>query len=200
GLGLALMANELGSDVIEALEAAAMNPLGFMRFNRGPGTGGDCLPIDPSYLSWKVERSVGRPFRFIDLANDVNDHMPDYVVERVSRLLNDRCKPLKGSEVLVLGLAYKPGTGDIRESPAIRVVTVLKKRGAVVSVSDPHVSEWAGAPAVDLSELLDVAARVDLVVVATDHPEFDYQGLAERAECIFDCRGRLQESANVERL
>ena len=197
---MAIMANELGIDAIEALDAADTKPFGFMRFNPGPGTGGHCLPIDPSYLSWKVATSLGRTFRFIELARDINDHMPDYVVERVSRLLNENFKPLNGSRVLVLGLAYKSGTGDLRESPALRVVHLLKDRGADVCVADPHVEGWSGAPLVPMTDLLDVAAGVDIVVLVTDHPEFDYTGLSRVAPLIFDCRGRFAVSESVDRL
>jgi UDP-N-acetyl-D-glucosamine dehydrogenase len=197
---MAIMANELGIDATEALDAAGTKPFGFMRFNPGPGTGGHCLPIDPAYLSWKVATSLGRTFRFIELANDINDHMPDYVVERVSRLLNEKFKPLNGSRVLVLGLAYKAGTGDLRESPALRIVKLLKDRGAVVSIADPYVEDWPGAPVVSMGKVLEVAAGVDIVVLATDHPEFDYDALSLTAPLIFDCRGRFATSENVDRL
>jgi UDP-N-acetyl-D-glucosamine dehydrogenase len=197
---MAIMANELGIDAIEALDAADTKPFGFMRFNPGPGTGGHCLPIDPAYLSWKVATSLGRTFRFIELANDINDHMPDYVVERVSRLLNQKFKPLNGSRVLVLGLSYKPGTGDLRESPALRIVKLLKDRGALVHVADPYVDGWTGATYVPMTELLEVAAGVDIVVLVTDHPEFDYAGLSQAAPLIFDCRGRFAVSEKVDRL
>lgn len=197
---MAIMANELGIDAIEALDAADTKPFGFMRFNPGPGTGGHCLPVDPAYLSWKVATSLGRTFRFIELANDINEHMPDYVVERVSRLLNDAFKPLNGSRVLILGLAYKAGTGDLRESPALRIVTLLKDRGAVVCVADPYAEGWSEAPLVPMTDLLEVAADVDIVVLVTDHREFDYAGLSRVAPLIFDCRGRFAVSDSVDRL
>jgi nucleotide sugar dehydrogenase len=121
---LAMFARDLGIDVWEAIDAASTKPFGYMRFTPGPGVGGHCLPIDPSYLSWQVERSLGQTFRFVELANDINEHMPDYVVRRVQALLNDQSKAVKGSSVLVFGLAYKANTSDARE-------TVATDRGAV---------------------------------------------------------------------
>ncbi len=120
---LTIFAAELGVDVWEALDAASTKPFGFMRFNPGPGVGGHCLPIDPSYLSWHVRTSVGRSFRFVELANDVNDHMPEYVVRRLSLALNRRQLAVNGSRILLLGLAYKPNTSDLRESPALSVMS-----------------------------------------------------------------------------
>jgi UDP-N-acetyl-D-glucosamine dehydrogenase len=197
---MAMLANELGIDAVEALDAADTKPFGFMRFNPGPGTGGHCLPIDPSYLSWKVATTLGRRFRFIELADDINGHMPDYVVERISRLMNERSKPLKGLRVLVLGLAYKAGSNDLRESPALRIIGLLRGRGAVVSVADPHVDSWADGTLVPSDDLLTVAREVDLMLLVTDHPEFDYEALSRVAPLVFDCRGRFPLAAHVERL
>ena len=123
-----MYAHELGIDVWDVIDAAATKPFGFMRFTPGPGVGGHCLPIDPSYLSWQVRQALGRAFRFVELANDVNEHMPDYVVTRVAAKLNAERKALNGSRVLVLGLAYKKNSGDARESPAVAVVEAAGRR------------------------------------------------------------------------
>src|SRR4051794_14435571 len=122
---LAMFARDLNIDIWEAVDAAATKPYGFKKFVPGPGVGGHCLPIDPSYLSWRVRRSLGRNFRFVELANDVNDHMPDYVIQRLMYALNERATAVKGSRILILGLAYKKNTGDARESPATRVAELL---------------------------------------------------------------------------
>jgi UDP-N-acetyl-D-mannosaminuronic acid dehydrogenase/UDP-N-acetyl-D-glucosamine dehydrogenase len=136
---LAIFAHELGIDVWEAIDAASTKPFGYMRFTPGPGVGGHCLPIDPSYLSWQVKRTLGHSFRFVELANDVNDHMPDYVVQRVTELLNTDRKSVNGSTVLLIGLAYKKNTSDARESPSIRIAQLLAALGADVRFADPLV-------------------------------------------------------------
>src|SRR6266581_4426863 len=151
---LAMFGRELGVDVWEAIDAASTKPFGFMRFSPGPGVGGHCLPIDPSYLSWRVERTLGQRFRFVELANDINSHMPDYVVRRLVLALNERGRPMRGSRILLLGLAYKKNTGDARESPAIRVAELLSRMGAEVRAADPLVTE----PAV----IDEAVARVDV--------------------------------------
>ena len=138
---LAMFGHELGIDVWEAIDAASTKPFGYMPFYPGPGVGGHCLPIDPSYLSWRVERALGRRFRFVELANDINDHMPDYVVHRLLMALNKRGRPVNGSRILLLGLAYKKNTGDARESPAVRVADLLVRMGADVRAADPLVTE-----------------------------------------------------------
>jgi UDP-N-acetyl-D-glucosamine dehydrogenase len=204
---LAVYANELGIDVWSAIDAAATKPYGFLSFRPGPGVGGHCLPIDPSYLSWRVRRSLGQTFRFVELANDVNDHMPEYVVKRLAEGLNRSAKPLNGSRILVLGLAYKRNTGDSRESPGRVIVELLRRSGAVVSVADPHVAEL-GSLADPLhngpSDLLvepspqDVASA-DAVVLVTDHDAFDLEEIARNARYLLDTRGRV-DGPNVERL
>jgi UDP-N-acetyl-D-glucosamine dehydrogenase len=136
---LAMFARDLGIDVWEAIDAAESKPFGFMPFRPGPGVGGHCLPIDPSYLSWRVKQSLGQTFRFVELANDVNEHMPDYVIRRLVASLNDRELSVKGRRVLVLGLAYKKNTGDDRESPSTRVIELLSELQADLAVCDPHV-------------------------------------------------------------
>ncbi len=198
---LTMFAAELGVDVWEAIDAAATKPFGFMRFNPGPGVGGHCLPIDPSYLSWHVRTSVGRSFRFVELANDVNDHMPEYVVRRLSLALNRRKLAVNGARILLLGLAYKPNTSDLRESPALSVMQRLSSLGAELRYVDDHVTE---ADVVSLSgqvvqaELnVDELAGSDAVVVLTDHDDVDYNLVTAHARYVLDtrhrCRGEVVE-------
>jgi len=198
---LAVFAADLEIDIWEAISAASTKPYGYMRFTPGPGVGGHCLPIDPSYLSWQVRRSLGRAFRFVELANDVNDHMPDYVVARLIRLLNGQGMALSRSTVLVLGLAYKKNTSDARESPAKAIVEQLLELGAEVRVADPHVVEERfvpeGAKRVDVTA--DEVAAADVVVLVTDHDGFPYDVVEANARALFDTRARLS-GPGVERL
>jgi UDP-N-acetyl-D-glucosamine dehydrogenase len=196
---LAMFANDLGIDVWEAIDAASTKPFGFMRFTPGPGVGGHCLPIDPSYLSWQVKQALGQSFRFVELANDVNDHMPDYVVRRVTAALNDERKAVNGSRLLLLGLAYKKNTGDARESPAPRVAALLAGMGAEVRVADPYV-ESAPPAGTTLVEVTDSElAAADLVVVLTDHDDFPYDLVEAQARRVLDCR-RVPQLCSAERL
>lgn len=190
---IAMFAADLGIDIWEALDAAATKPFGFMRFNPGPGAGGHCLPVDPSYLSWRVKRRVGEAFRFVELANDVNEHMPHYVVRRLMLSLNRRGMPVKGSRLLLLGLAYKPNTGDVRESPAVVVAERLLGLGAEVRCADPHVERAALGLRVQRVELTaEELASADLVVVLTDHDAFDWRLVEDNAQFVFDTRRRLR--------
>lgn len=196
---VAVFAHQLGVDIWETIGAAATKPFGFMSFTPGPGVGGHCLPVDPSYLSWRIRRQLGRNFRFVELANDVNDHMPDYVVERVTEGLNRRERPVRGSYIVLLGLAYKPNTGDIRESPAVRVANLLTELGAVVEVIDAHVERHRCPPGVKLTDLSESSiAQADAVVLLTDHDDVDYS-LVSEAAWVLDTRNRLSGSS-VERL
>jgi UDP-N-acetyl-D-glucosamine dehydrogenase len=196
---IAMFAKALGVDVWEAIGAAASKPFGFMKFTPGPGVGGHCLPIDPSFLSWKVERTVGVPFRFVELANDVNNHMPDYVVRRLMEGFNARRQTVNGSRVLLLGLAYKPNTSDARESPSTRVAELLLDLGAQVRGADPHVVDdiHADARLVRVEATPEEIAAADAVVLLADHAEFDYDAIAKHAKYVLDCRNRLAGS-NVE--
>jgi UDP-N-acetyl-D-glucosamine dehydrogenase len=170
-----------------------------MKFVPGPGVGGHCLPIDPSYLSWRVRRSLGRNFRFVELANDVNDHMPDYVIQRLMYALNERSTSIKGSRILVLGLAYKKNTGDARESPAARVAQMLLDLGAEVRAADPHVVEEQAPTGVVRVELSPAeVAEADAVVVLTDHDVFDL-GLLSGAQ-VLDTRRVLAPGPGVQYL
>jgi UDP-N-acetyl-D-glucosamine dehydrogenase len=190
---LAMFARDLGIDVWEAIDAASTKPFGYMRFTPGPGVGGHCLPIDPSYLSWQVERSLGQTFRFVELANDVNEHMPDYVVRRAQALLNDHRKSVNGSTVLIYGLAYKANTSDARETPSRPVVTQLQALGATVLLADPHVAEHQfpdGVKRVD-GDAGDLAAA-DLVLYLVDHADFDRTAITSAGAPVLDCRRALR--------
>jgi UDP-N-acetyl-D-glucosamine dehydrogenase len=198
---IAIFAHELGIDVWEAIDAASTKPFGYMRFTPGPGVGGHCLPIDPSYLSWRVERALGQNFRFVELANDINNHMPDYVVQRLVLSLNKQARAVNGSRVLLLGLAYKKNTGDARESPAARVIRLLADMGAEVRGADPFVVEAHGLESgivrVDLTE--EEVAAADAVVLLSDHDIFDLDMVAAKARLVLDCRHRMTGD-NVEHL
>lgn len=198
---LAMYAHDLGIDVWEAIDAASTKPFGFMRFTPGPGVGGHCLPIDPSYLSWRVERALGKSFRFVELANDINSHMPDYVVHRIMMSFNAQGRPVKGAQILLLGLAYKKNTGDARESPAVRVSELLAAMGAELRVADPYVVEATAmdgmVPRVEPTPAELAAA--DAVVLLTDHEAFDLSEIRRHAKFVFDCRRRLT-GPNVESL
>jgi UDP-N-acetyl-D-glucosamine dehydrogenase len=193
---LAMFARELGVDVWRAIDAASTKPFGYMRFTPGPGVGGHCLPIDPSYLAWRVKQHLGRTFRFVELANDVNEHMPDYVHTRVTALLNQHRRSLNGSKVLLLGLAYKKGTSDWRESPSVAVADRLAASGADISFCDPHIPEVNAVdvefPLVDFSA--DELAAADVVVLLVDHDEFDPATIAQHAPLVFDTRNAMRDS------
>ncbi len=186
---VALMCRRLGLDVWEVIEAAATKPYGFMKFLPGPGLGGHCIPVDPSYLSWKM-KSLNFPARFIDLATDINGRMPEYVADRVAELLNEDRLAVNGSNVLILGVAYKKDVGDMRESPALDVIKLLAGRGAAITYHDPHVRECTVEGAVykntDLSD--ETVAAADLVVILTDHSVVDYARVVEKAGRVFDTR------------
>jgi len=172
-----------------------------MRFTPGPGVGGHCLPIDPSYLSWMVKRRTGQPFRFVELANSVNDQMPRYVAERVAKSLNRAGIAVSRSKILLLGLAYKRNTSDARESPAVAVAHHLVADGAELMIADPYVTEEmferVGGRRVDADEA--AVAEADLVVVLTDHDTFDYELIGRVATKVLDTRHRM-EGPNVEHL
>ena len=191
---LAMIAHDLDIDIWQALDAAATKPFGFMRFSPGPGVGGHCLPIDPSYLSWQVRQEIGSTFRFVELANDINDHMPAYVVSRVVELLNSASMAVRGSRLLLLGLTYKANTSDARESPALAVVTKLLAMGAEIHVCDPHLPIRHFPCDVRMVTRLDLAeadSGYDGVVLLVDHAEFSD---ADRIACpwILDTRRFLK--------
>ena len=203
---LAIMCEYLGVDVWEVIDAAATKPFGFMKFTPGPGLGGHCIPIDPLYLSWKM-RSFNYNARFIELASEINTNMPRYVVSRLLEAMNDLGKTLKGSKVLVLGVAYKPDIDDVRDSPALDVIGLLRKKGALVEYHDPYIphihheyDDWQMDSVVDVMKSVKEA---DAVVVVTNHKVYDYKAIIESAKFVFDTRnatGKLGKFENVERL
>ena len=197
---LAMYANDLGINVWEAIDAASTKPFGFMKFTPGPGVGGHCLPIDPSYLSWQVRRALGRTFRFVEIANDVNDNMPGYVVTRVIENLNRRRLAVNGSRVLLVGLTYKRNSGDARQSPAVPVAHRLAALGAQLSAIDPNVVPADVPEAVRMVECTpEVLAETDVVVVLTDHDDIDWELIERHADRVLDTRNRLT-TAGVDRL
>jgi UDP-N-acetyl-D-glucosamine dehydrogenase len=188
---LAVAARQLGVDVWEAIDAASTKPFGFMRFEPGPGVGGHCLPVDPSYLAWHVKRTLGQSFRFIELANDINNHMPQYIVRRLFEGLSRRAKPLAGANLLLLGLAYKRDTGDVRESPALAVAQQLAGLDARIRAVEPFAQSDHIPCDIPLVELTREELRAaDAVVLLTDHSSFDYLLVEEAATYIFDTRNR----------
>jgi UDP-N-acetyl-D-glucosamine dehydrogenase len=189
---LAMFAGDLGIDVWESIDAASSKPFGFMRFTPGPGVGGHCLPIDPSYLSWRVRRTLGLSFRFVELANDVNEHMPDYVVRRLIVGLNRQRKAINGSRILLLGLAYKRNTGDARESPSAAVIERLLQLGADVRAADPFVvEEHVDRRVVRVDCTPEELSAADAVILLTDHDSFDYEMVAREAKYALDTRHRM---------
>ena len=186
---MAIVCDKLGVNVWEVIEAAATKPFGFMRFTPGPGIGGHCIPLDPHYLAWKM-RTLNYKTRFIDLASEINSEMPTFVVEKVTDALNDERKAVNGSQVLVIGVAYKRDIDDVRESPALDIIRLLEELGAQVSYHDPYVptfqEDGIRHESVALSD--DVLKKIDVVVVITDHSSIDYQRIVNRAALIVDTR------------
>jgi len=189
---MALMCDRLGIDVWEVIEAAATKPFGFMKFTPGPGLGGHCIPIDPLYLSWKL-RALNYTARFIELASEINTGMPRYVVTKVQDALNERGKPLKGSNILVLGAAYKPDIDDLRESPALDVIGLLEQKGAIVSYHDPYIPslKHEGTILKSVPDLLASVQKSDAIVIITNHSSYDYPALLGAAQLIIDTRNAL---------
>jgi len=176
---IAMMCDRMSINVWEVIEAAATKPFGFMPFFPGPGLGGHCIPIDPFYLSWKTKQA-GIEARFIELAGHINGQMPHFVVDKIQNALNDHSKPVKGSHVHVLGVAYKKDIEDVRESPALDIMLLLKRRGARVTFSDPHVPVLQLDGLELASEDVSTVADADCSVIVTDHSKFDYRGIVER--------------------
>ena len=198
---IALMCDRIGINVWEVIEAAATKPFGFMPFYPGPGLGGHCIPIDPFYLSWKTKQA-GIEARFIELAGYINGQMPQFVADKVQNALNDAGKPVKGSHIHVLGVAYKKDIDDLRESPALDVMLLLKRRGARLTYSDPHVPRLQ-LDGIELDSQPERAAGdADCTVIITDHSAFDYRQLAGSARLIVDTRNALKgmNGAHIVRL
>jgi UDP-N-acetyl-D-glucosamine dehydrogenase len=189
---IALMCGRMGINVWEVIDAAATKPFGFMPFYPGPGLGGHCIPIDPFYLSWKTKQA-GIEARFIELAGYINGQMPAFVVDKVQNALNEHCKPLKGSKVHVLGVAYKRDIDDVRESPALDIIHLLKQRGAQVTYSDPWIPQINDHGIVMQATATDAGvAAADCVVLVTDHKNFDYPSVVNSAKLIVDTRNALK--------
>lgn len=196
-----IVADKMGINIHEVIRAAATKPFGFVPYTPGPGLGGHCIPIDPFYLTWKA-REYGINTRFIELAGEINHYMPRWVVHKVADALNEQGKPVKGSRILILGLAYKKNIDDTRESPAVELMELLQEKGADIAYSDPHVPEfpqkrdyWFDLTSVELTA--DSIRSYDCILIATDHDGFDYPLLQQHARLIVDTRGRLQPAHNV---
>ena len=197
---MAMLTDRMDIDIWEVVEAASTKPYGFMRFEPGPGMGGHCLPVDPFYLSWRA-REFDMTTEFIELAGKINQQMPYHCVAKVERALNDAGRPVKGSRIAVLGVSYKPGVGDVRESPALKILTLLQALGADIRYHDPHVPTLAdyGLSSAPLEEALQDA---DLVLIVTAHPSVDHDRIAQHARLLVDLRGvtRGTHAENVVRL
>lgn len=195
-----IVADRMGIDIFEVVDAAATKPFGFTPYYPGPGLGGHCIPIDPFYLTWKA-REYGLHTRFIELSGEVNTAMPEYVVNKLMDGLNQRGKALKGSKVLVLGIAYKKNVDDMRESPSVEIMELIEAKGAEVAYSDPHVPVFPKMREhnFDLSSVALTPASVaefDAIVLATDHDKFDYSLIKENAQLLVDTRGKYRAPAN----
>ena len=199
---MARFCHDLGIDLWDVIDAAKTKPFGFQAFYPGPGVGGHCIPIDPNYLSHNVRARLGYPFRFVELAQEINSTMPAYVVQRIQNLLNEDSKPLRGSTILLLGVTYKPNIADQRESPAVPLARQLADKGAIVTFHDPHVQEWRalGDRATRADDLDEAVPRADLVVLVQNHRDYDIEVLSAAARRFFDTRGVATPSAKVHRL
>ncbi|MEU8377838.1 nucleotide sugar dehydrogenase [Streptosporangium sp. NPDC048865] len=198
---MAIFCDELGVNLWESIEAAATKPFGFQKFLPGPGVGGHCIPVDPSYLSYTV-RKLGYPFRFVELAQEINERMPSYVVARVQRLLNRQRKAVNGAKVLLLGVTYKPDIADERETPALPVARALLELGAELVFADPYVKEWH-VDDVDVPREEDLAkavAEADVTLLLQQHAAFDLSIVEDQGKLVLDTRGVLAEGERVERL
>ncbi|WP_460691058.1 nucleotide sugar dehydrogenase [Nesterenkonia suensis] len=198
---MARFCHDLDIDIWEVIRGAATKPFGFQKFTPGPGVGGHCIPIDPNYLSFQVRKTLGYQFRFVELAQEINNSMPRYVVGRISEALNEVGKPLNGSTILLLGVTYKPDIADQRESPAVPVAEVLAEKKAHVQFHDPYVETWHvdGGTLQRVPDLDEALAAADIVVILQPHTAYDLEAVAEAAELVFDTRGATT-SEDIERL
>ena len=199
---LKMLCLRMGVDIFEIIEASKTKPFGFQAFYPGPGLGGHCIPIDPFYLTWKA-REYDFSTRFIELAGDINSNMPYFVAQRVSEVLNKYALPLKGARILVLGIAYKKNVDDNRESPALKIIQLLSREGAVVSYNDPHIPHCAGMrhyPGFDMESTpltAETLQEADLVLLVTDHSHYDYAWIASQAHLIVDTRNAFKNQAGA---
>ena len=199
---MALFCHELDIDLWDVIRCAATKPFGFQAFYPGPGVGGHCIPIDPNYLSYRVRASLGYPFRFVELAQEINNGMPSYVVHRIQDALNQVAKPLRGSSVLLVGVTYKADISDERESPAVPIAQRLNAQGAVVNFHDPYVPSWS-ANGLDLDRVPDLeeaVTKADITVLLQRHSTYDLDLLGRLSQLMLDTRGAMATSATVERL
>lgn len=196
---MAILCHKMGIDVWEVIEAAKTKPYGFMAFYPGPGLGGHCIPIDPFYLTWKA-REYNYHTRLIEVAGEINNAMPEYVVDRAMKILNRYSKPMKGSNILILGVAYKKDIDDHRESPVLQIIPMLEKFGANFEICDPHIPTFRiGDKHYETVELTaERLEKADLVLITTDHSAFDYNLIAEKAKVIFDTRNALKNVAVIK--
>ncbi|MGN7248710.1 nucleotide sugar dehydrogenase [Janibacter anophelis] len=198
---MARFCHDLDIDLWDVIAAAKTKPFGFQAFYPGPGVGGHCIPIDPNYLSYNVRAKLGYPFRFVELAQEINATMPAYVVQRAQNILNEDSKSLRGSTVLLLGVTYKPDIADQRESPAVPLAQQLIAKGAGVQYFDAKVADWKAVPEAERVDDLDAAvAAADLTILVQNHKTFDIEALAGKAQRFFDTRGVAEDSDKVERL
>ena len=193
---LALLTDRMGIDIWEVIDAAATKPYGFMRFEPGPGMGGHCLPVDPFYLSWRA-REFDMATEFIELAGKINQQMPYHCVAKLQRTLNDRGQAVRGARIALLGVSYKPGVGDIRESPALKIIELLQELGADVVYHDPYVPAL-GAFGLHSTPLEEAVAGADLVLIVTAHPGIDYDAIATGGRCVFDLRGVTHPAVDAQ--
>lgn len=199
---IALLCDRMNINVWEVIDAAATKPFGFMPFYPGPGLGGHCIPIDPFYLSWK-SKEAGIEARFIELAGYINGRMPEFVIEKIQNALNDASKPLRGSRIHILGVAYKRDIDDVRESPALDIILLLQRRGAIVSFSDAYVNSLRSHDVVlDSQDLMEGVRAADCVVIVTDHKNIDYKAVAAESKIVVDTRNALKgiQLPNIVRL
>jgi nucleotide sugar dehydrogenase len=187
---MAIFSHELGVDLWDAIRCAATKPFGFQAFYPGPGVGGHCIPIDPNYLSYKVRAELKHPFRFVELAQEINSRMPGYVVDRAAELLNTHAKPLNGAKVLLLGVTYKKDIADQRESPARPIARRLLQRGAVLSYHDPYVESWR-VDGRDIERAAAPTADADLTILLQAHSVYDLADIAAKSRLLFDTRGKI---------
>lgn len=197
---MAVLCNRMGINVWEVIDAAKTKPYGFMAFYPGPGLGGHCIPIDPFYLTWKA-REYNYHTRFIELAGEINNSMPEFVVQKIGEILNDDGKPIRGSKVYLLGVAYKKDIDDYRESPVLKIIELLQERGATVWVSDPHIPAFKyrgnSYECIELTE--ERVAEADITVIATDHSQFDFEMIGSQSNSLFDTRNAMKFYTKPER-
>jgi UDP-N-acetyl-D-glucosamine dehydrogenase len=193
---LAMLTDRMGIDIWEVIDAASTKPYGFMRFEPGPGMGGHCLPVDPFYLAWRA-REFDMVTEFIELAGKINQQMPYHCVAKLQRTLNDRGRAVRGARIAVLGVSYKPGVGDVRESPALKIIELLLELGAEVAYHDAYVAHLE-VPALRSTPLEETLAGADLVLIVTAHPGIDYDAIAASGACVLDLRGVTHRGADSQ--